>query len=71
LKFAIIAIPLYSLLRKDTIFIFGESEKKAFETLKEKLVKAFILAIYNPKLYTELHCDASSRDRDDPVSATI
>jgi len=39
-KFAIIAKPLYSLLRKDTIFVFGESEKKVFEILKEKLIKA-------------------------------
>lgn len=62
-KFAIIAKPLYSLLKmpvKDASFIFGETERRAFETLKTKLVEAPVLAIYSPKAHTELHCDASA-----------
>lgn len=58
--FAIIAKPLYDLLKKDTTFKFTDIELNAFEELKIKLTKAPILAIYGPHDYTELHCDASS-----------
>jgi len=57
--FSLIAKPLYALLKKDTVFIFGEAETRALKTLKQKLTDAPILAIYNPKAKTELHCDAS------------
>lgn len=59
-NFSIIARPLYNLLKKDATFKFGECERRAFVTLKNKLVEAPILAIYNPKAGTELHCDASA-----------
>lgn len=59
-KFAIIAKPLYTLLKKDASFVYGETERNAFETLKAKLLKAPVLAIYSPKAHTELHCDASA-----------
>jgi len=42
------------------LFVFGEAESRSFKTLKQKLTDAPILAIYNPKAKTELHCDASS-----------
>lgn len=58
--FAIIAAPLYKLLRKDNKFIFGETELKAFMTLKSKLIESLILGIYNPNNDTELHTDAST-----------
>lgn len=58
-NFAIIARPLYRLLKKDIAFQFGESERNAFVTLKNKLVEAPILAVFNPKASTELLCDAS------------
>ena len=58
-KFAIIARPLYQLLKKDAIFKFGEAERTTFQMLKLKLTEVPILAIYNPECYTELHCDAS------------
>lgn len=58
--FSVIARPLYSLLKKDAGFIFGEAESAAFRQLKQKLTEAPILAIYDPKAYTELHCDAST-----------
>lgn len=59
-NFAIVAKPLYSLLKKDATFKFEETEKTAFEKLKCNLTEAPTLAIYNPTAYTELHCDASS-----------
>ena len=58
--FAVIAKPLYDLLKKDTVFVFGESQVNAFETLKGKLTEKLLLAIYNPRDPAELHCDASS-----------
>ncbi|XP_018368249.1 PREDICTED: uncharacterized protein K02A2.6-like [Trachymyrmex cornetzi] len=59
-NFSLIARPLYELLKKDVPFRFGQTEKMAFETLKTRLVESPILAVYNPRAYTELHCDASS-----------
>jgi len=58
--FSLIARPLYHLLKKDTTFKFGEEERLAFVTLKNRLVEAPVLAVYNPKAYIELHCDASA-----------
>jgi len=58
--FSLIARPLYQLLKKDVTFKFGEEERLAFVTLKNRLVEAPILAVYNPKAHTELHCDASA-----------
>lgn len=51
---------MYDLLKKNTPFRFEASEYTAFETLKNCLASQPILAIYLPKLETELHCDASS-----------
>lgn len=59
-NFSRIAKPLYDLLKKDAKFQFEEKEYIAFETLKNCLASRPILAIYSPKLETELHCDASS-----------
>lgn len=59
-EFSIIAKPLYDLTRKDKQFVFGSKELTTFEILKEKLVTSPILAIYDPKHETELHCAASS-----------
>jgi len=59
-NFAIIAAPLYKLLKKDNKFIFGETELKAFMILKSKLIESPVLGIYNPNDDTELHTDAST-----------
>lgn len=59
-NFAILAKPLYDLLRKDSTFMFGEKEMQIFELLKSKLIEDPILSIYSPQNKTELHCDASS-----------
>jgi hypothetical protein len=58
--FAIIARPLYCLLKKDSKFCFNEEHIKAFQTLKNKLISTPILVTYDPNAETQLHCDASS-----------
>lgn len=60
-SFSTIAKPLYDLIRKDAIFQFNKEQVETFELLKSKLIEAPILAIYSPKLITELHCDACSK----------
>ncbi|XP_043276015.1 uncharacterized protein [Venturia canescens] len=59
--FSVMAKPLYELCKKDTTFRFGQSELGAFNSLKEKLIQAPILALYNPCDETELHCDGSAQ----------
>lgn len=59
-NFAIIAKPLYELIRKDVVFKIEEQETEVFNFLKKSLVDSPILAIYSPTDETELHCDASS-----------
>lgn len=58
--FALIARLLYELVKKDKLFIFGEKELQAFESLRDKLIDKPVLAFYNPSAITELHTDASS-----------
>lgn len=55
-----IARPLTSLLKKETKWQWSEIENQAFSLLKERLVSRPVLALYDPKLETELHTDASS-----------
>jgi len=43
-----VTAPLYKLLKKNDKFIFGETELKAFTTLKSKLIESPVLGIYNP-----------------------
>jgi len=59
-NFSIIAKPLYDLIKKNVAFKFGPEENRVFELLKDLLSSQPILAIYSPKLVTELHCDASA-----------
>lgn len=59
-NFALIAKPLYYLLKNDVKFNFGEDQIGAFEMIKSKLCENPLLALYNPIAETELHCDASS-----------
>lgn len=58
--FSILAKPLYELTRRTKKFEFGPEHLECFELLKRKLVEAPILALYDPRDVTELHCDASS-----------
>lgn len=59
-RFAQMAKPLTDLLRKNVGFVWTDVCTAAFEHLRDGLVVSPILAIYDPKLEIELHCDASS-----------
>ena len=54
-----IAVPLCRLLQKDIEFIFDESCKKAFDTLKNKLISAPIIQAPIWSLPFEIMCNAS------------
>lgn len=54
------AKPLTDLLKKSASFKFDEGCETAFNLLKNELVSAPILSIYNPMLDTEIHTDASA-----------
>lgn len=60
-SFSKIAYPLTKLEHSDGPFVFDEECRKTFLTLKQKLVEAPVLCIYDHKRETELHCDACSR----------
>lgn len=59
-SFSTIAKPLRALLQQNTEFKFDENCRSAFNTLRDKLIEGPILAIYDPRKETELHCDASA-----------
>lgn len=58
-NFAVVAKPLTSLLKKDSTWVWGDSQKAAFNALKEQLTVRPILALYDRNLETQLHTDAS------------
>lgn len=55
----VLAYPLSKLLKKDSVWEWGQSQEKAFEDLKNRLTCRPILSIYNPMAKTEVHTDAS------------
>ena len=57
--FATVAILLTSLTKKDIPFVDSDSQPKAFEELKERLISKQLFTIYDTKVETELHTDAS------------
>lgn len=57
--YAVIAKPLSDLLRKESRFVFQDLQQVAFEQLKAALVREPVLKLYDPKLITEIHTDAS------------
>ena len=59
-NFAIVAKPLYDLLKSKGEFNWDENALNCFESLKEALISKPILSIYSSSAETELHCDASS-----------
>ncbi|CAK9817732.1 Transposon Ty3-I Gag-Pol polyprotein [Anthophora plagiata] len=59
-NFALLAKPLYDLLKAKTAYRWDDEMLKCFEKLKEILMTKPVLAIYSPLVETELHCDASS-----------
>jgi len=58
-NFAIIARPLTDLLKTRFGWKWTDEQANAFHVLKEKLVERPIMALYDVKLETELHTDAS------------
>ena len=57
--FSTIVAPLNAIVKKDVVFKWGQEQEKAFITLKEKLIKAPILAFPNFAKTFEIECDAS------------
>lgn len=58
-NFALIAKPLYNLLKSKEAYIWTSECDAAFRTFRKVLVSSPVLAIYSPQLETELQCDAS------------
>lgn len=58
-NFATIARPLTMLTKADVAWQWGPEQEAAFHEIKLKLTSRPILALYDPKLETEVHCDAS------------
>lgn len=57
--FAQIARPLTQLLKKDTIWVWGNEQEGAFREIKNILSSKPVLALYNPTAETQIHTDAS------------
>ena len=52
--------PLRQLLRKDSVWVWGEPQQKAFEQIKQALVSPTVPAHYNPNRPTIISADASN-----------
>lgn len=59
-QYAIMAKPLYDLIKKNSEFKLDDKKIELIDSLKNVIVQKPILSIYNPTVCTELHCDASS-----------
>lgn len=60
-NFAVIALPLTKLTRKNVTFEWGENQEASFCKLKEMLIGKPILVPFNPQLEIQIHTDASSK----------
>lgn len=61
-NYAVVAKPLTDLLRKDKKFKLKEEHLLVIQQLKNALVNAPALKLYNPMAETEIHADASKYD---------
>ena len=52
--------PLRDLLSKNSAWVWGDNQEKAFQELKQCLISAPILALYDPNKETKINADASS-----------
>lgn len=66
-NFTRIAKPLTLLTRKNQPFIWGTEQQRAFDSLKDKLTKPPVLAIFDPTKPCKLYTDASK----DGIGATL
>lgn len=60
LKDSLYSLSLYITCLKRILYLNLDLEN-AFEILKNKLIKSSIVAIYDAKAYTELHCDVNAQ----------
>lgn len=58
-NYAVVAKPLTDLLKKDATFVLTDEHFISIQELKNALVNAPALKLYNPTAYTEVHADAS------------
>lgn len=58
-NYALLAAPLTDLLKKDTKWTWGEAQNHAFDKIKGMLTERPILALYDHRVETQLHTDAS------------
>jgi hypothetical protein len=59
-NYAFIVQPLTKLLRKKSVWTWGDDQEEAFDLVKSTLSASPLLKIFDSKLPTQLHCDASS-----------
>lgn len=59
-NYATAVYPLTMLLKKNVKWHWGPRQENAVKNIKSLLAKRPVLKIFDPKLYTELHTDASS-----------
>lgn len=59
-NYAVIARPLTALIRKNVPWHWEHAQEEAFRQLRDTLVSRPVLALFDPALPTEVHCDASS-----------
>lgn len=59
-KLADFSQPLRKFLSSKNSWIWGETQERAFNQVKEELLKPTILALYDPKAVTKVSADASS-----------
>jgi len=57
--FSKICRPLHDLTKKDTLFVWGDSQQKAFQYLKDAFTSEPILAMWHPDRETRLEVDSS------------
>lgn len=58
-SYALIALPLSEMIKKDVPFRWGPSQRAAFDFLKQALISAPVLAIFDPDKPIAVHTDAS------------
>ena len=59
-RLASLSKPFRDLLSKDSAWVWGDNQEKAFQELKQCLISAPILALYDPNKETKINADASS-----------
>jgi hypothetical protein len=58
-SYALIALPLSELIKKDVPFKWGPAQRAAFDFLKQALISAPVLAVFDPEKAISVHTDAS------------